>query len=170
MNKIKVTPKGIEKLLNTSNLNVTKTMGPDSLHPRVIKEISPAVSEVLAYIFQQSIDSGSVPEDWKMANICPICKKNDKSLPSNYRPVSLTCICWKLIEHIICPYLMTHFETNNILNNRQHAFRKAYSCETQLTTAIDDWAQSIKHNKQTDIIIQCTWLRESVRYCSTRAS
>jgi len=68
-------------------------MEPDSLHPRVLKEISPAVSEVLSHIFQQSIDSGSVPEDWKMANICPIDKKNDKSPQSNYKPVSLTCIC-----------------------------------------------------------------------------
>ena len=72
------------------NLNASKAMGPDGIHLRVLKELAPEISEVMAHFFQQSINSGTIPNEWKNANICPLFKKNDRSTPSNYRPVSLT--------------------------------------------------------------------------------
>ena len=91
--------------------------------------------------------------DWKDANICPLFKKNDRTIPSNYRPVSLTCILCKMLEHIICSNMMSYFEDNHLLNNRQHAFRRNHSCETQLVNVIDDWAKAIDKTQQTDIFI-----------------
>ena len=57
---------------------------------------------VFAHFFQQLIDTGEIPSEWSLANICPLFKKGDRSLACNYRPVSLTCIPCKLLEHIYC--------------------------------------------------------------------
>ena len=59
------------------------------------------VSKVLTDIYQDCIDTGTVPSQWKHANLCAIHKKGKKSDPSNYRPVSLTCIASKVLEHIV---------------------------------------------------------------------
>ena len=74
MKKIEVTSKGVKKMLK--GLSTTEAMGPDSIHPRVLKELSSELAGVLAHLFQQSIDIGTIPEDWKAANICPV-QKND---------------------------------------------------------------------------------------------
>ena len=99
-------------------------------------------------------DTNSIPEEWTTANICPLYKKADRSIPANYRPVSLTCILiCKLIEHIVCSNIMSHLDNHNIITDRQHAFRKHHSCETQLCNVIHDWAKNIDYGKQTDIFI-----------------
>ena len=66
-------------------------------------------------IFQISLDSGTVPLDWKKDQVCPLFKKGDKTDPANYRPISLTCILCKTMEHIIASNLCKHFNRNNIL-------------------------------------------------------
>ena len=49
----------------------------------------------------------------------------------------------KLLEHIVhvCSNIMAHLDENRLLSEKQHAFRKWHSCETQLITVIDDWAK-----------------------------
>ena len=59
---------------------------------------------MLTHIFQASVDTGTVPDQWKEANTCPIFKKGRKSDPTNYRPVSLICVACKVLEHIIYMY------------------------------------------------------------------
>jgi hypothetical protein len=86
----------------------------------------------------------TAPEDWKLANVSPIFKKGDKSKPANYRPVSLTSVCCKVIEHIIHSHLMKFFEDQNILTDYQHGFRKKRSCESQLITTIQDLASGFQ--------------------------
>ena len=55
---------------------------------------------------------------------------------------ALTCVPYKLLEHIECSNTMANLDEYQLLSNRQHAFRKRHSCETQLTTVINDW---VKH-------------------------
>ena len=99
------------------------------------------------------LDSGELPMDWLEANVTPLFKKGDRASPSNYRPVSLTAIACKLLEHIIHHHVMAHLETYNILTDHQHGFRKGRSCETQLALTIDDLARSLNSQGQTDMII-----------------
>ena len=89
---------------------------------------------MFAHLFQQSVDTGEIPKEWSLANICPLYKKGDRSVACNYRPVSLTCVPCKLLEHIVCPNIMAHLDEHKLLSDRQHAFRKKHSCETQLIT------------------------------------
>ena len=138
MDDIAVSKDGVTKLLS---LNPSKALGTDELHPRVLKELATEFGPVFAHLFQQSIDIGEIPREWSLANICPLYKKSDRSLACNYRPVSLTCVPCKLLEHIVCSNIMAHLDEYNLLSDRQYAFRKGHSCETQLTKVINDWAK-----------------------------
>ena len=119
-------------------LNPSKALEPDELHPRVLKELATKLGLVFVHLFQQSIDTGEIPKEWSLANICPLFTKSDRSLACNYRPVSLICVPCKLLEHIVCSNIMAHLGEYKLLSDRQHAFRKGHSCETQLTTVIKE--------------------------------
>ena len=151
MNDITVSTEGVTKLLK--GLNPSKAMGPDELHPRILTELAAELSPVFAPLFQQSLDTGEIPEEWSLANICPLFKKGDRALASNYRPVSLTCILCKLLEHIVYSNIMDHPEKHSLLSDRQHAFRKKYSCETQLVIVTNDWAKILDKGGQVDTFI-----------------
>ena len=97
--------------------------------------------------------TGKIPNDWRYASVCPAFKKGDTNNPINYRPVSLTCIICKLLEHVVTSSIMKHLEYNNILYDLQHGFRSFRSCETQLVSFIQDLAKSSDKNIQTDLII-----------------
>ena len=143
----------IIKLLK--GLNPSKALGPDELHPRVLKELATELGPVFAHLFQQSIGLGEIPKEWSLANICLYFKKSDRSLVSNYCPVSLTCVPCKLPKHIVCSNIMTHFDEYicKFLSDRQHALRKGHSCETQLTTVINVWASILDNRGQIDTFI-----------------
>ena len=102
MNDIAVSKDGIIKLLK--GLDTPKALGPDELHPRVLKKLATELGPVFAHLFQISIDTGEIPKGWSLANFCPLFKNSDRSLACNYRPVSLTCVPCKLLEHIVCSY------------------------------------------------------------------
>ena len=71
----------------------------------------------------------------------------------SYRPISLTCICCKLMEHVITSHIMQHADRNNILYPLQHGYRRNRSCETQLIEFIDDVTNNMASGKQTDVLI-----------------
>ena len=95
---LRISPDGVAKQL--AQLNPYKACGPDNLPARVLKEISQSASAWLAFIFQQSFDFGVVPSDWSKAFVTAVFKRGNKSDLSNYRPISLTSICCKVMEHI----------------------------------------------------------------------
>ena len=99
------------------------------------------------------MDQGVVPPDWKKANIVPLFKKGDKSLPENYRPISLTSLSCKLLEHVVHSNIMTHFDNFNVLDNAQHGFRKFRSCVTQLINTLNDFANCLKAHQQIDAVL-----------------
>ena len=98
MPDIHITQKGVEKLL--TNLNPNKVTGPVCLSPRILKELSSQIAPILTKIFQMSLETGEIPDDWRTANVSPIFKKGEKYNPANYSSVSMTCICSKPMEHI----------------------------------------------------------------------
>ena len=113
-------------------LNKYKSPGPDGFLPRVLKEVRNEVSPFLAKIFNTSMRTRCVPSDWREAEVTPIFKKGDPSQPSNHRPISLTSIVGKLMEGIMVDTIIDHLETNGLLRNSQHGFRRHRSCLTNL--------------------------------------
>ena len=151
IDNITISSAGVEKLLKS--INPAKACGPDGIPNLVLKNCAEHIAPPLAEIFQLSISSGNLPKDWKKANVSCVFKKGDKHLASNYRPVSLTSVCCKLLEHIVCHHLMHHFETHKILTNLNHGFRAGFSCETQLLTTLNDLLLSYDQGKQVDVAI-----------------
>ncbi|KAJ8042793.1 RNA-directed DNA polymerase from mobile element jockey [Holothuria leucospilota] len=151
MPDIEVSLEGVVKLLK--ELNPNKASGPDGIPAHILKLAAEEVAPALCSIFQKSLDTGVLPSSWLCANISPVFKKGDRSLASNYRPVSLTSICCKVLEHIIHSQIMGHFDNYSVITNRQHGFRQRHSCESQLILTTNDLVQSLDHRSQTDMII-----------------
>ena len=151
MENIKITNNGVKKLL--CNLKVNKASGPDQIPARIMRECASEISPMLTFIFQQSLETGEVPTQWREANVVPVFKKGDRSKPANYRPVSLTVIACKLLEHIIVTNIMTHMDNHHLFTDSQHGFRQKRSCETQLLITTSDLANALNDKKQTDMAI-----------------
>ena len=148
---IRISEEGVLKQLK--QINITKATGPDLIPARILKEMADEIAPLLTCIFQQSLDTGEVPHDWRIANIAPIYKKGDRSVAANYRPVSLTSISCKILEHIIFSQVMDHYDSHNILIDSQHGFRSGRSCESQLIITAHDFAKTLDDRMQLDSII-----------------
>src|SRR6266536_1372570 len=98
MPELVITEKKVAEKLD--NLKVDKSSGVDTLHPRVFKELKNELVNPLKQIFEISLKSGKLPEDWRSGIITAIHKKGSKAKVENYRPISLTCIACKLMESI----------------------------------------------------------------------
>ena len=151
MRKITITVNGVKKQLQT--LDASKSTGPDNIPTRVLKETANETAPYLTEIFQQSLDQGCVPDDWKHANVSAVFKKGRRDVPSNYRPISLTSVSCKILEHIIFHHIMEHLEQHNILVDTQHGFRKHRSCETQLINTLETVAQLYDTKHQIDLVV-----------------
>ena len=118
-----------------------------------MKECADTIAPALSCIFSQSVQTGQLPSDWLTANISSVFKKGDRSKAENYRPISLTSVACKLLEHISGRHLRDHMEKHNILSDRNHGFRSGHSCETQLLTTMHDLFRSNDTGIQTDVVI-----------------
>ncbi|CAM5129322.1 unnamed protein product [Eretmochelys imbricata] len=127
-------------------------MGLDVLHPRVLKEWADVIAEPLAVIFQNSWQSGEVPDDWKKANVVPIFKKGKEEDPGNYRPVSLTSVPGKIMEQVLKESILKHLEERKVIRNSQHGFTKAKSCLTNLIAFYDEITGSVDEGKAVDVL------------------
>ena len=151
MTPITINEAGVRKLLQ--NIKPHKAAGPDNIPARILREATNNLAPAMTILFQASIDQGTLPDDWKTANVAPIFKKGDRCKAANYHPVSLTCISCKLMEHVISSSMMRHLDDNGILTDTQHGFRKHRSCESQLISTIHDLAKGIEDRKQTDVVL-----------------
>ena len=151
MPDININLNGIIKLLY--NLRSDKAAGPDEIRPIVLRELRVEIAPVIQLIFEKSLATGTLPSDWTKANVSPIFKKGEKSDPSNYRPISLTCILCKVMEHIIALNITAHFNKHNILYDLQQGFRQIRSCETQLLQLVEDLGRQLMKGNQTDLVL-----------------
>jgi hypothetical protein len=142
---------GILKLL--TNLNPGKASGPDHIPIRILKEAAQQIAPVLQVIFAQSYQTGTLLQDWLSANVVAIYKKGNRNEPANYRPVSLTCVITKLMEHIIFHSIMDHIDSHNLLQNYQHGFRQLHSTESQLIVTIEELSRALDNHHQIDLLI-----------------
>ena len=104
----------------------------------------------LARLLDITMNNGTLPGDWKKATVIPIHKGGDQSLVTNYRPVSLTSVVCKQMEHVIASYLRQAWDKNDWLYEGQHGFRPGYSCESQLITVCQDMADCLDKGDRID--------------------
>ena len=105
---------GVEEVKEQrGNLREDKAPGPDNMHSRVLMEVAEQVSEMLMDIFKSSLESGQVPEDWRVANVTTLFKKGSREELGNYRPVSLTSLVGKVLETLIEDQMRNHLNKSN---------------------------------------------------------
>ena len=110
LENMKIDKKGVQKLLQ--NINPSKASGPDEIPNIVLKECSNELSVAVTFLFQKSLNSGSLPDDWKNANVAPIYKKvTDIKLKIIDLSLSrLSCLnCWS--TSYVSPCLITLIST-----------------------------------------------------------
>ena len=98
------------------NLALGRAPGPDVLTTYIFKHCASEIAPILQRLFTQSLNTSTLPEDWLTANITPVYQKGSRSIPSNYRPISLTSVCSKVMEHIVFHSNMQHAQHYGILH------------------------------------------------------
>ena len=83
-----------------TNLKPDKAAEPDKIKPGVLKELRHVVAPIICLLFERSLATGQIPSGWTKATVSPLFKKGDKGDQANFRPISLTCILCKVMEHI----------------------------------------------------------------------
>lgn len=134
------------------NLKTKSSPGPDGIPNVFLSRYAEALSPFLVAIFNTSLSSGVLPFDWKVGRIVPVFKKGDVMVPGNYRPISLTSSCCKILEHIIANYISKFLNDNGLLSCFQHGFRKGFSTVTQLTSIVHSFAGVLDKTGQVDVI------------------
>ncbi|CAC5386630.1 unnamed protein product [Mytilus coruscus] len=150
MSNQKIKEEVVLKHLNA--LKIDKSPGMDKLHPRLLKEITESLANPLCIIYNQSLESKTVPNDWKNAMISTIFKKGNKSLAKNYRPVSLTSVVCKIMEKILREFIIEHMKKNNLFSKKQYGFIAGRSTGLQLLEVIDKWTEALDQAEYNTIL------------------
>ena len=125
---------------------------PDGILAFFWKRIFFSILYLLWLLLSLCLSQGTLPIQWKSAIVIPIHKKGSRDHPGNYRPISLTCVLCRVLEHIIANKLCHHFHCNNLLSVNQFGFLRGCSSCSQLLTVLNKWFSKYDNNDQVDIV------------------
>jgi len=131
------TPSAVSKCIKQPKRN--GSAGPDNIPAEFYKTTCNYILVPLSIIFNLYIQTGELPGIWKAASITPVFKKGSSSDPSNYRPISLSCVACKLLESGIKVNLLSHLLQNNVISRHQHGFLSHKSTTIQMLECYSDW-------------------------------
>ena len=132
------------------SLDPHKATGHDTIPARILQDCATTITFPLTCLINEIITSAYVPIDWKLAEICPIFKKDDALDKTKYRPVSILVILDKIFEKCLNYQLTEHF--SGILSPFLSAYRKDYNCEAVLLRLIEDWRMDLDQKKTVGIV------------------
>lgn len=127
-------------------LDTKKGCGVDGIRNTFLKRYASQIAEYSANMFSVSFRTSDLPFDWKVARVVPIHKSGDRSILSNYRPISITSSCCKIIEHILAGIVRDFLSDKNILSPFQHGFRKGMSTVTQLVSTVHELSSALDNS------------------------
>ena len=133
-------------------LKISKSPGPDDIHPIMLIQLVSYLKKPLAFLFNRTLVTGEIPDDWKKGNISSIYKKGARNRAENYRPISLTSIVCKLMEKFIKQEIQDYLLDNDLLSKIQHGFISGRSTVTQLLRYLDECIEQICDGSVVDAI------------------
>ena len=136
-----------------SEASDTHSSGLDGISAFLIKRLKSSVSLPLSFIYHFSYESGTIPEAWKNAIVCPVHKgAGSRSCTENYRPISLTSVCCKIMESLLCKSIMPHVTNNNFLTSAQNGFLSKSSTLTAKLSCYNMWFNAHDKGQWIDVI------------------
>ena len=127
-------------------INPNKASGSDGISGQMLLISDESVVLPLKIIFRNILDTSIYPDLWKVADVTPIFKKEDKQLVKNYRPISLLPICGKIFEKLIFNCLYSYLSSNNLITKNQSGFVPGDSCTNQLLFLINEIHEAFENN------------------------
>ena len=150
LTEVKVTVKKVKEKIK--KLRKGAAAGPDKIGPQLLQELVDTISSPLATVMRRSLEDGTMPDDWRTANVTPIFKKGAKHNPANYRPVSLTSVCCKMLEAIIKDDMVSHLDKHRLIRRSQHGFMRGKSCASNLVSFLDKITAAADKGEAADIV------------------
>ena len=131
-------------LRGIARLRLNTATGPEEVSATLLKCCAPVIVDHLANIFNTSLKSGTVPDEWKVSRITPIFKKGDASLVSNYRPISLLSLVGQLLERVVHSALLDHIIKESIISDSQFGFRPNSSTQEAQPSMTRFWHSTME--------------------------
>jgi hypothetical protein len=142
-----------DDLLKTLKKLPSKTsVDNDGLSYKILKEGGNILGVHLTRLFSLSLNEGRIPKAWKVGIVTPIHKCGSKKLVSNYRPISVTSCCCRILERLVRYRIMEYLSTYNLINATQHGFVPQRSTETILLEYYDYVSDRVDNNMMIDTI------------------
>ncbi|NXR73268.1 PO11 protein, partial [Pycnonotus jocosus] len=133
-------------------LDIHKSMKPDGIHLRVMRELADELVKPLSIIYQQSWLTAELPDDWKLANVTVIHKKGAKEDPGNFRPVRLTSVPSKVMEQFLLSVITQDLQDGQGIRPNQHGFKRGRSCLTNLVSFYGQVTHLVDAGKAVDVV------------------
>jgi hypothetical protein len=135
-----------------SKVKSFKSPGIDGITSTLISKLKGSLTKPLVYLFRQSFDTCKIPSEWKDAIVTPLFKKGKKTLPDNYRPISLTSQVGHIFERVIKSKLSSFLESSGKISNSQHGFRSGKSTKSNLLEFSHELVKDIDKGNCADTI------------------
>jgi hypothetical protein len=132
-------------------LDIKKAYGSDGIPPLILRECAFSLANPLVRLFRLCIVSGTFPSCWKHSLVFPVPKKGDRSCPSNYRPIALTCVQCKIFESILNKHIVTHLTSKSLLSDRQYGFRSGRSTGDIMSLLTNRWASALRDRREVGV-------------------
>ena len=116
------------------------------------KQLADVLCWPLSFVFDASFKAGVLPACWLDAIVTPVFKKGATSKPENYRPISLTCICCRIMERVINHDMLDFLRSKGIITQAQHGFLRKHSTSSNLLESLRDWSIALNRRQSVDVI------------------
>ena len=140
-------PEEIDKIV--SNLKPKSSSGHDNFTSKLLKSLKTELKTPLSILANISINEGTYPETYKLAEVVPIYKSKSKDDVGNYRPISLLPTFSKILEKLLHKRIYKFLQKNNILYNSQYGFRAKHSTNDAITEFITDVTNNLEKKSNT---------------------
>ena len=134
------------------HLKQSGTRDLDCLDTKILQLTAPVITNTLTYVFDLCITKSTFPNAFKIAKVIPLYKSGDSSNPSNYRPISIVSVLAKPLEKHINKHLLLRLDKYNLLHPSQSGFRKKHSCQTAITSLVEQWLSNINNDEFNGVI------------------
>ena len=131
-----------------SNLDPSKSTGPDGISARMLKATTVSIAPSITKLFNMSLASGTFPDSWKLARIVPIPKLTNPSSPTNYRPISILSIVSKLLERHVHHLIFQHLRISYPISEKQWSFLPGRSASSALLSVTHNWFNQLENGNE----------------------